>query len=89
MTIREIIDAARQEENPDYDVLIASLMDSDEMTEARAERDSLKEENEKLITESAKNKQELADTKKLNFTLARQIDRGPQKSLEEMLNDLI
>lgn len=89
MTIREIIDAARQEEQPDYDVLIASLLDSDEMTEARAERDSLKEENERLITESAKNKQELADTKKLNFTLARQIDRGPQKSLEEMLNDLI
>lgn len=88
MTIREIIDAARQEENPDYDVLIASLLDSDEMTEARAERDSLREENEKLITESAKNKQELAETKKLNFTLARQIDRGPQKSLEEMLNDL-
>lgn len=88
MTIREIIEAARQEEHPDYDVLIASLLDSDEMTEARAERDSLKEENEKLITESAKNKQELAETKKLNFTLARQIDRGPQKSLEEMLNDL-
>lgn len=89
MTIREIIDNARAEENPDYDILIASLMESDEMLEARAERDSLREENERLVTESAANKKELADTKKLNFTLARQIDRGPQKSLDEMLNELI
>lgn len=54
----------------------------------KAERDSLKEENVRLLDESKKAAEELAETKKMNFTLARQIDRQPAKSAEELLNEL-
>lgn len=53
------------------------------------ERDSLREENEKLIETETNTKQELTDTKKLNLALARRVDRMPTKSAEEILNEML
>lgn len=53
-----------------------------------AERDSLKEENSKLSEDMKEREKELAETKKLNFTLARQVDRGPKAGVEEVINSL-
>ena len=53
-----------------------------------AERDSLLEENQKLKETEAATRQELADTKKLNFTLGRRLSVEPSESVEEMLNKL-
>lgn len=51
-----------------------------------AERDSLRAELDILKEKHAANLAELQETKKLNYTLARQIDAGPQtKSLEETM----
>lgn len=41
------------------------------------ERDSLREENATLSTQIENANKELTETKKLNYTLARQIDRKP------------
>lgn len=53
-----------------------------------AERDSLREENASLSADMEKQAAELAETKKLNFTLARQVDRGPKTGVEEVINSL-
>ena len=58
------------------------------VADLEAERDSLKEENTQLTARIAKEAAELAETKKLNFTLARQVDRTPRKGVEEVINDL-
>lgn len=51
-----------------------------------AERDSLRAELDDLKGKHAASLQELQETKRLNYTLARQIDAGPQnKTLEETL----
>lgn len=52
-----------------------------------AERDSLKDENEELKTSSAALSEELLETKKLNFTLARRTS-AEQKSAEDILNEM-
>ena len=52
-----------------------------------AERDSLKEENAELKTSSAALSEELLETKKLNFTLARRTS-AEQKSAEDILNEM-
>lgn len=44
------------------------------------ERDSLKEENTALSNQIESANKELTETKKLNYTLARQIDRKPQEA---------
>lgn len=61
---------------------------TNELANLTAERDSLKEENEKLSGEMKEREKELAETKKLNFTLARQVDRGPKAGVEEVINSL-
>lgn len=54
-----------------------------------AERDSLREELESMIKTATATAAELADTKKLNFTLSRQLDTSrPEKTAEELLNDM-
>lgn len=60
-----------------------------QIADLTAERDSLKEENEQLRSDAQKTAAELADTKKLNFTLARQIDRKPAASVEEILGEML
>lgn len=50
-----------------------------------AERDSLRAELDALKESNAKTAAELQETKKLNFTLARQIDTGKSKTLDQMI----
>ena len=58
-----------------------------QISDLEAERDSFKEENEQLKTESQKLNTELSNTKKLNFTLARQVDTsGTKASVEDTLH---
>lgn len=53
--------------------------------ELTAERDSLREENETIRKEMDQVKTEASETKKLNYTLARQLDSKPKKSFDETL----
>lgn len=53
-----------------------------------AERDSFKNENEKLQKELSDIKSEMKKTKELNFTLARSIKREPDKSAEDILHEM-
>ena len=54
-----------------------------------ADRDSLKKENETLTAQQEKFEKELASTKEMNFTLARQVGKSnsEKKSLDDMLKD--
>lgn len=88
MKLAEIIAAAQTAENPNYEDLIAQIRGSDEFQDLQAERDSLREENELLLQSAADTQKELEETKKLNFTLGRQISRAPVKSVEELINDM-
>ena len=60
-----------------------------QIADLTAERDSLKEENDALNQTNSEIKTELGETKKLNFTLSRQIGREPAKSAEELLNEML
>lgn len=53
-----------------------------------AERDSFKNENEKLQRELSELKSEMKKTKELNFTLARSVKREPDKSAEDILHEM-
>lgn len=62
---------------------------ADHVKDLEAERDSFKEENEKLKENEKKLSDDLQQTKKLNFTLARSLDtsgkiRGVEDTLHEM-----
>ena len=71
-------------------VLQDSLADlKKQLDDLTAERDSLKEENDTINTAYDDLKTELDETKKLNFTLSRQIGREPGKSVEELLNEML
>ena len=59
------------------------------LSDLEAEVASLREENQKLLADNAEKVQELQETKKLNFTLARQVDRMPAKSDYEILNEIL
>lgn len=52
-----------------------------------AERDSLQEENTRLLSNSEALSAELQETKKLNFTLARRTS-AETRSAEELLNEM-
>ena len=49
-----------------------------------AERDSLRAELHALKQRHDETARELQETKKLNFTLARQVDTGKQKTLDQI-----
>lgn len=54
-----------------------------------AERDSFKNENDKLLEETKKSQEDLKSAKELNFTLARKIDHAaPAKSSEDLIHDM-
>ena len=62
---------------------------ADQVNNLEAERDSFKEENEILKENEKKLSDDLQQTKKLNFTLARSLDtsgrtRGVEDTLHEM-----
>lgn len=62
---------------------------SEEIGNLEAERDSFREENETLKADKTKLNEELANTKKLNFTLARTLDTGSQReSAEDILSKM-
>lgn len=56
-----------------------------QVSDLTAERDSLSEENAQLRAERDTSAAELQETKKLNYTLARQIDSRPKASFEDTL----
>ena len=60
-----------------------------QLSDLEAEVASLREENKKLLEDNTKKDTELQETKKLNFTLARQVDRMPAKSDLEILNEIL
>ena len=62
---------------------------ADQVASLEAERDSFKEENEKLKENEKKLSDDLQQTKKLNFTLARSLDTsGRTKGVEDTLHDM-
>lgn len=59
------------------------------IADLEAERNSLKDENERLIKEGRERSEELRKTKELNFTLARQAGRdSDRKSAEDILSEM-
>ena len=66
---------------------LIELLNSQEtkIQEITAERDSYKEENEALKEKDQEREQELANTRKLNYTLARQVDTKKKSTFEETL----
>ena len=73
-----------------YDTLETSSASlAKQISDLTAERDSLSEENEKLKTDQQKQTNELSETKKLNFTLARAVNlEKERKSPEESIYDM-
>lgn len=73
-----------------YDTLEASSASlAKQVSDLTAERDSLNEENQKLKTDYQKQSDELSETKKLNFTLARSVNidkkiKTPEQALYDM-----
>lgn len=62
---------------------------ADELQTLEAERDSFKEENEKIKGTFKVMSEELQKTKKLNFTLARSLDTTKNKaSVEDTLHSM-
>lgn len=62
---------------------------ADHVQNLEAERDSFKEENEKLKENEKKLSDDLQQTKKLNFTLARSLDTsGRTKGVEDTLHEM-
>lgn len=55
------------------------------ISDLEAERDSLREELEQTRARNQELQTENSETKKLNFTLARQLDTKPKKSFDETL----
>lgn len=55
------------------------------VSDLEAERDSLREELEQTQERNQELQTENSETKKLNFTLARQLDTKPKKSFDETL----
>ena len=62
---------------------------ADQVQNLEAERDSFKEENDKLKENEKKLSDDLQQTKKLNFTLARSMDTsGKTKGVEDTLHEM-
>lgn len=66
----------------------AAYIEGNVVDDLTAERDSFKNENETLSAENKRLQEELRKTKELNFTLARKVSTEPQKSAEEIMNEL-
>lgn len=74
----------------DIDIDVAELQDALEQArksvdDLTAERDSLADELEALKKRNIELIDETAETKKLNYTLARQLDSRPKPKLEDAL----
>ena len=70
----------------EYEALITTQNDT--IRDLEAERDSLRTENAQRVEEQKRIEEELRKTKELNFTLSRQIDVKPAKSLEQNIAEV-
>lgn len=66
----------------------AAYISQEELDNITAERDSYRDENTRLQADNAEIKKSEAETKKLNYTLARKLDTAPKKDAEELLHDM-
>lgn len=66
-------------------ILSAAEDDQKKVSDLEAERNSLKDENDKLLEDEKNKTEELAKTKEMNFTLARKLDTGKLEDPEERL----
>lgn len=66
----------------------AVYVDPEQLEQVETERDSYKDENEQLKKSNAELKESERETKKLNMTLARQVNVKPKRSSEEVLHDM-
>lgn len=85
MTYEEYNELTEEEKNAVYSAMDEKSILFDDM---EAERDSFKNENEKLRAEMAELKTEMKKTKELNFTLARSVKTEPEKSAEDILHEM-
>lgn len=60
-----------------------------QLEDIKAEKESYKEENDKLKSEQESLKKDLADTKKLNFTLARTQSQQKTMKPEEIIDGIL
>lgn len=96
MTVLELLQSFEKSEltKEQIEAAIQSVADSENAMNQRiadleAERNSLKTELEGTNADSKRMLDELAKTKELNYTLARQLDVSrEQKSSEDMLHEL-
>ena len=88
MKLEDILLKYSSEEKPSFDALLAEIKTSDEWIDHETEIASLKEENEKFVSDGAALKKELEETKKLNFTLGRQVSRKPVQTADQIINDM-
>ena len=85
MELKEFKELSEEDQNALLTKLNETAILYDDM---EAERDSFKNENEKLQKEITDLKSEMKKTKELNFTLARSIKREPDKSAEDILHEM-
>lgn len=86
MTLEDFRNLTEEEQSA---YIKASEDNSSRLMDLETERDSFKNENEKLKTDYGNIEKELRKTKELNFTLARKIDNSAgMKTAEEILNDM-
>ena len=85
MKLEDFLNLTEEEQSA---VLTAAEEQDTKLSDLEAERDSLKAENEKINTLIRTVKSELQKTKELNFTLARQVKREPEKDTETLIHDM-
>lgn len=86
MTLEDFRNLSEEEQSA---YIKASEDNSSRLMDLETERDSFKNENEKLKSDYGNIEKELRKTKELNFTLARKIDNSAGiKTAEEILNDM-
>ena len=86
MTLEDFRNLTEEEQSA---YIKASEDNSSRLMDLETERDSFKNENEKLKSDYGNIEKELRKTKELNFTLARKIDNSAgMKTAEEILNDM-
>jgi len=85
MTFEEYNSLSEEEKNAVFSAMDEKGILYDDM---EAERNSFKNENEKLRAEMAELKTEMKKTKELNFTLARSVKTEPEKSAEDILHEM-
>lgn len=66
----------------------AAYVESSTLDDLEAERNSFKDENEKLNNQLKEIREELRKTKEMNFSLSRKVAAEPKKSAEDIMNEL-